>query len=177
MLDGGGAPLSERLLRSNQKIDIEEIAALLQKPHVGSNQKTEREELAPTMQKPLAGSNQKTQTEQLRQELQDAGVLSVRTPTGARTKASLATTNPLPATDPYAAQFGTNNIPQPLAGSNQKTQTEQIRQELQDTRKALHTLNMLYARAPLSSPRRSAEPPLHPHHAYDADLPITGGTS
>jgi len=37
MLDGGGAPISERLVRLNQKIDIEEIAALLQTPPEGSN--------------------------------------------------------------------------------------------------------------------------------------------
>ena len=61
MLNGGGAPLSERLVRLNQKIDIEEIAALQQKPHVESNQKIEREELTPTMLKPLVGSNQKTE--------------------------------------------------------------------------------------------------------------------
>ena len=65
MLNGGGAPLSERLVRSNQKIDIEEIATLQQKPHVESNQKIEREELTPTMQKPLVGSNQKTGIEEL----------------------------------------------------------------------------------------------------------------
>ena len=61
-----------------------------------------------------------------------AGVLSVRIPTGARAKASLASTNTLPASDPYATQLVAYNIPKPLAGPNQKTQMEQLRQELQD---------------------------------------------
>ena len=46
--------------------------------------------------KPLTGSDQKTQIEQ-RREVQDAGVLSVRTPTGARPQAPLAATNSLPS--------------------------------------------------------------------------------
>ena len=65
MLDGGGAPLSELLVRSNQKTKIEELATLLQTPPVGSNQKTERRDVPPTPQRPLAGSDQKTETEKL----------------------------------------------------------------------------------------------------------------
>ena len=107
-----------------------------------------------------------------------AGVQSVRTPTGTRAKACLATTSSLcPAIDPYATQLVANNIRKPLAGSIQKTGTEQLRQVLQDTREALHTLNLLYARAPLSSSGRSVEPPRHSHRAYSTDHPIAGGAS
>jgi len=82
-----------------------------------------------------------------------------------------------PAIDPYATQLVANNIRKPLAGSIQKTGTEQLRQVLQDIREALHTLNLLYARAPLSSSGRSVEPPRHSHRAYSTDHPIAGGAS
>ena len=65
MLDGGGAPLSELFVRSNQKTNIEELATLLQTPPVGYNQKTERREGPPTPQRLLAVSDQKTENEEL----------------------------------------------------------------------------------------------------------------
>ena len=93
-----------------------------------------------TLPRPLAGSDQKTQIEQRREELQDAGVLSVRTPTGARPQAPLAATNLLPAINPFATQIGTKNGPQPLTRSNHKTEIEQL-QQLQETREALPLRN------------------------------------
>ena len=76
--------------------------------------------------KPLAGSDQKTQIEQRREVPQDAGVLSVRTPTGAGPQAPLPATNSLPVINPFATQFGTKNGPQPLTRSNHKTEIEQL---------------------------------------------------